>query len=395
MSNARRRPPFRTQSLGSILLRMLQSMLTPGSPRALTGADDPASGSSPRIAESTAVAIALATLALAALASILTLGRIVASDAPPPAPTPPPAVAAQTGGGALPVAAPPLALIAPVGVPVRPLRTYGLDAAGAARLLQPQEAVRGRDGLIYVADTGNRRIAVLDAAGRLVRTIAATPSGPLQAPSSLTLAPSGHLLVLDSELGRVIAYDIGARGHDAAVAASDPSVRLVHARGIGVDAMGRVAVADPATNAIVILGSDLAQLSEQSHIGAGGAPLFDQPSAVAFGPHGSLYLVDSQNNTVKQFSAGWSLLRSWPLVTSDTLHSPRLLPLRGGGLLVSDPQDGKLLLYRQGTAQPRAFAVTLPQGVPCGPLGLARAGDGVLVTCNLAGRAVGLAVPGA
>jgi DNA-binding beta-propeller fold protein YncE len=243
---------------------------------------------------------------------------------------------------------------------------------------------------MYIADTGNRRVVILDGRANFVGAITTGASGPLQAPYSLAESADGHLIVLDSDAGRVLEYDASGK----LVRESDPALGLIHSRGIAVDREGHVLVADPAANAIDTLGSDLSLLHQQAAELPGGTPLFNQPSAVAVGPDGSIFVVDSQNNRLIQFTATWQEVRSWPIVVPDTLHSPRVVPLPDGRVVVSDPRDGKLLLYAPSALQPAVYDLPTGAGAPM-PLGISMDRNGkLLVACSGINTVLEVTTPG-
>lgn len=64
-----------------------------------------------------------------------------------------------------------------------------------------------RDGLVYVADTGNKRIAVFDAEGTLVRTIG---TGVLVQPTGVYVSPDGTVYVADK--GAALVQKFSAEG---------------------------------------------------------------------------------------------------------------------------------------------------------------------------------------
>lgn len=402
MSTSGRRPPFREQTVGTILLRMARSLLSPsatgGRPRAASSASTatPEDAPAPSSGEAVPLPLLLGALLVVVVASVIIVANIVVSSPSPAAPAPPaPAAPPSPASGVANAVPSPAPLVAPAGAPLTVVSTLGAASGAASLFVQPQEAVRGPDGLIYVADTGNHRVAVMNAHGTLVRAITRGPSGPLQSPYALAFAPNGQLYVLDSDLGQVLAYGLGPHAGDAPLAASSPAISLGHARDLTITASGQVLVADPASNSVVTLSSDLTLVHQQSNHGADGSDLYEQPDAVAAGPRGTIYVVDSQNNQVKQFSSSWQLLHSWPAVASDTLHAPHLLPLAGGRLLVSDPPDDKLLLFDSASAAPRAFAVPALGGVAAQPLGLAPGVHGtILVTCNGTGQVISVQLPG-
>jgi hypothetical protein len=268
------------------------------------------------------------------------------------------------------------------GSPAVVLRAYGSGV-----LLRPQEAVRLPQGDIAVADAGHHRVVVLSSTGKLVRQITQGGSGALQSPFSLALATGRQLLVLDSDAGQIDEY-----GEDGKLLEySALNLNLGHSRGIAVDAAGQVLVADPAMNAIVTLGADLTLVHTQVGTESGGTQLFNQPSAVAIGKDGSIYVVDSQNGRLAQFTSDWKLLRFWPIAMPDTQHSVRMIPLADGRVLASDPVHDALLLFDPSVGQAQSFS--LPGGGE--PLGVTLGGNGdVLVTCNAAGEVVDVKVQG-
>ncbi|MGH2347713.1 MAG: NHL repeat-containing protein, partial [Chloroflexota bacterium] len=277
------------------------------------------------------------------------------------------------------------------GTPITPTTILG-GADAASTLLAPQEAVHGSDGLIYVADTGNHRVAVLNGHGKLVRSITKSAHGLLSAPSSLAFTPDGHLVVLDSDTGFVLEYTMKGK----LVAGSSRSVPLVHARGLAVDAQGRIYVADPATDSIFTLDSGLNIVHQETASPDGGKTfLFQQPTAVAPAPGGGMYVVDGQIGALDLFSADWQLQHTWPLAITDTLHSPRVLPLADGRVLVTDPADNKLLLFTPGVVQPAFYALNTVPGPLAAPLGIAwTTKHRLLLTCTGANQLWVVTIPG-
>lgn len=394
----RRRPPFRTQKAGSILLHAAQAALFP-QPRVVvrsgsgTNQDPTEEGVAafPRTPETSRASMSLyaplATLLIVIAISIGVLVHVLSPASSQSTGTSPTSASSGNAGGTSQPATKPL--VPASGQPVPAVRTID-GAHGGTTFLQPQESVVGHDGMLYVADTGNRRVVELDPSGRLVRAITVGARGPLLAPFGLALTPRGQLLVLDSDAGRILEYDPNGR----LAAASDPSLSLVHARGIAVDpATGDVLVANTPGNAVLTLGPNFALLHVQPNR-VGGVDLFEQPSVIAVGKDGTIDVLDSQNNRVVQFGRNWNVLHTWPIVGSDTLHSPHLLPLSGGRVLATDPTGGNLLLYSPGDAQPVVYVLPVA-GTGLLPLGVASTPSGaVLITCNNANQLLEVRVPG-
>jgi DNA-binding beta-propeller fold protein YncE len=278
-----------------------------------------------------------------------------------------------------PAPAPTAVLFAPLSGPSM-MATAVLGTS--AKLSQPREAVILPNGQIAVADTGNRRLAILDAAGHLLKSVRA---GALQEPYAV-VASTHALFVLDAGRGSIERYDLAGRFEQEII--FNPPL-LANARGMALGPDGTLYVANPRSNSIVLLsvgGHILRQLT--SPLGAG-SDQFNQPSDVAVSPNDTVYVLDDINNRIKAMTPTGAFIAQWPAPASDTLFSVHMLPLRGGRMLASDPVAGALLLYRPGGGVP----VRIPLGGPgtaagsVQPLGLSLGpGGNVLVTDGTGNR---------
>lgn len=101
-----------------------------------------------------------------------------------------------------------VALVVAVGLvvpaPAPALAIEALEEYGAGELSEPRGvAVDPGDGSLYVADTGNDRIAVFDAAGDFSRAIG---PGTLAAPSDVDVGGDSELYVADTGNDRVVVF---------------------------------------------------------------------------------------------------------------------------------------------------------------------------------------------
>jgi DNA-binding beta-propeller fold protein YncE len=304
-------------------------------------------------------------LIAAALALILlgvSIDRLRTPEAPSSTPVP-----APTAVSFAPLSGPSMMATAVLGTP--------------AGLLQPREAVFLPHGQIAVADTGNRRLAILDASGHLLTSVR---TGALQEPYAVA-ASAQALFVLDAGRGSIERYDLAGR-FEREIIANPPL--LQDARGMALGPDGTLYVANPRSNSVVLLSTDghiLRQLT--SPLGAG-PDQFNQPSDVAVSPNDTVYVLDDVNNRIKAMTPAGAFIAQWPAPPSDTLHSVHVLPLRAGRMLASDPISGALLLYRPGGGVP----VRLPLGVPgrsagpVQPLGLSLGPGGTVLVADGTGN---------
>ncbi len=152
---------------------------------------------------------------------------------------------------------------------------YADQPGGAARFSKPRGIVVDKDGVLYVADTGNNRIRRIDPAGA-VATLAGSggtdvgsggfadgPGGQARfnLPTGLALAPDGSLYIADQRNNRIRKID---------------------------------------RNGVV---SSVAGSSERGRAdGKGAAARFDSPSSVATDRQGNVYVADTFNGLVRKIT---------------------------------------------------------------------------------------------
>jgi sugar lactone lactonase YvrE len=197
-------------------------------------------------------------------------------------------------------------------------------------------ALDGADNL-YVADTGNRVVKEIPAAGGYTSVV--TLAG-LPAPSSVAVDKSGDLFVADEVLDAV--FEIQAVG--GAIPPS-PTVTLVvggfsFPTGLAVDASGNLFVADAGNNAIDEIRAVGGSIPPSPAITplAGG---FVFPYGVAVDGSGNVFVADTGNGAAKEIlaSGGYSIVN--PL--GSTFDHPQAVAVASSGdVFIGDAGDGAL-----------------------------------------------------
>jgi streptogramin lyase len=256
-------------------------------------------------------------------------------------------------------------------------------------LLGPQEAIELAGGHIAVADTGNKRLVILDAAGRLLRRVTAG-AGPLQQPYALA-ATKRDIYLLDAKGGAIEQYDL--RGRFERELARGPS--LSDAKGLALGRDGNLYVANPRTNSVLVLSAHGTTVREFASPLGSASDQLNQPSDVAIGNNGTVYVVDNVNYRIKAITPHGAFIRSWAVPGSSTLYSVHVLSIPDGRVLASDPA-GSLLLYPNRGRSPRRILLAI-RGQPAAgvsPLGLALMGRGkILVTDHAGNRLLVVTLP--
>ena len=208
-----------------------------------------------------------------------------------------------------------------------------------ARLNFPTAVVVDRQGRLYIADTMNHRVRVVDARTGVITTIAgvglpryggdggpATAAG-LNDPAALALNDRGTLYIADQSNNRVRAVDL-ATGQIRTVAgtgtaayngdgipATEASLAGPSGLACGEDGTlfiadtfnGRIRAIDPVTGQIRTVAGDGGEYRYQSEAEAPSTSL-SRPSGIAVDRGGSLLLTDSDNHLVRRWDRTTGLI---------------------------------------------------------------------------------------
>lgn len=247
------------------------------------------------------------------------------------------------------------------------------------RFDRPMGAAFGRDGRIYVADTGNNRVCVFDKRGTFLfefggfgvgKPLAGIKptwkEGLMNFPVGIDVDDRGRVYVADFRNDQVQVFD--TRGKFLAVF---PDRMAPTGRGSSGQDGGGIAVTDVAAGGDRVYATDTFQIFEFTidgklvgqfgKPGAGSGDL-DHPNGVAATPDGTVYVSDSNHNRVTAFNekgkALWNVgapvgmtdpAKAATEVTrtatpEETLGLPRgLTVLDDGSLIVADAFDFQLV----------------------------------------------------
>ncbi len=208
--------------------------------------------------------------------------------------------------------------------------------AAGAQLNYPQSVAADSSGNLYIADTGNNRIRKVDGSGNIA-TFAGNgvccgfsgdggspASAQLNAPSAIAVDASGHVYIVDQNNQRVrevlsggtIIQTIAGNGVCCGFSgdgAAATSAQLNQPRGIAVDSLGNVYIADANNNRVrkvdtsgninTVAGNGVCCGSSGDGGLATGAQL-NNPLGLAADAAGDLYIADSNNQRVRKVNSG-------------------------------------------------------------------------------------------
>lgn len=197
--------------------------------------------------------------------------------------------------------------------------------AATARFNSPGGAVVDPSGNMYVADTANNVIRMIDSSGNVTTFsgtgIAGLIDGPnisaqFTGPIGIARDSSGNLYVADSGNNAIRKISDGqvttiAGSSQGTAGFSDgPNALFNNPMGIAVDAQGNIYVADTGNNRIRRIDIDpITGLSTVTSIAGGptagstdgtdSTALFNAPQGIAIDSSGNLYIADTGNNTIR------------------------------------------------------------------------------------------------
>lgn len=225
---------------------------------------------------------------------------------------------------------------------------------GSGVLNQPHGIDLGPDGLLYVADSGNHRIAVFDREGNFVGAFGQFGEAPapdvLNEPWDVAVGQDDTVWVADTWNHRIVKYTTDGEyvnnwGFEGP-GVNDP-LAFWGPRGIEVDDQGLIYVSDTGNKRIQVFDSEGFFVQQ---IGTGGAleGEVDEPSGLEIGPDGLLYVADTWNQRVNVFSpTNGGFVRMWYVDAwfSQTNERPYIDVDSNGNVYITDPEAFRVIVF--------------------------------------------------
>lgn len=254
----------------------------------------------------------------------------------------------------------------------------------------PRNIAIGRDGSIFVVDSGNSRIAKYNSQGELLLSWGSrTPDGQsppapgtLNEPWGIALDGAGNVLVADTWNHRIQKFDPQGKfllEWGSSGLASDGLDRLWGPRGIAVASDGRIYVTDAGNKRVVVFSSVGTALFE---FATGGDGQLDEPVGIAVGPEGNIYVADTWNLRVVVFSPEGKYISSFNVQgwgSSSVDNKPYLSVGPDNRIYLTDPEGYRVIVFSAAGEPLAAFGQYGPEDGSFGlPNGLALRPDGSL-----------------
>jgi len=214
--------------------------------------------------------------------------------------------------------------------------SLGDGGPATAGSVSPTTVALDSAGNLYIADSSNNLIRKVNAATKIISAVAGNSNlsssscgdgGPatnaaLDVPLGITVGPAGNLYIADSLNNRIRVVNAATgvistfAGNGSAGYAGDgglaTAAEMVNPRGVAVDAAGDLFIADSSNNRVREVNASTGVIttlvgSSAGFSGDGGAAsaaTVSDPAGLAFDGAGNLYIADTENNRIREVASG-------------------------------------------------------------------------------------------
>ena len=237
-------------------------------------------------------------------------------------------------------------------------------------IFERPRGVTAANGRVYVVDSSQRSMFVMDPDGRKISEIRRS-NRRFSEPVDVAADADGNIYVLDAGNGGQVSIHDAAGDFVRVIPLSDNMVEK--SRGLDVDMQGRIWLAMTPALAVAAFNADGQELVRFSTVLEGGD---FQPVDVAFHADDAVYVSTAGSTSVIRFSLNGEPLNLWPLTTANSADGPHLAldsegalyvtqPELGGFLRISDDEEEKIEVWELPASQPVRKLI----GISVGPDG--------------------------
>ncbi|UCC50489.1 MAG: TIGR03663 family protein [Anaerolineaceae bacterium] len=266
--------------------------------------------------------------------------------------------------------------------PVLTLNESGIAGSSLGELSAPRNMAIAGDGRIYVVDSGNHRVQVFDELGQPQTTWGAFGEDPglFNEPWGIAVDDS-HVYVADTWNHRIQKFTLDGEYVDSFGLSGSPLAEsddnglglFFGPRSVILLDDNRLLVTDTGNHRMQLLDRDGNFLQQVGSFGNLQGQL-NEPVGLSQGPDGSIYLADTWNSRIQQFSPDLFPLTEWPVDAWDGTsinNKPYTAVDSAGRIYTTDPEGYRVLVFnpdgsylaRFGTFGAGSSNLGLPNGI--------------------------------
>jgi uncharacterized protein (TIGR03663 family) len=226
---------------------------------------------------------------------------------------------------------------------IAPDRAFGEAGVGSGQFAEPRGLATDAAGNLYVADTKNSRIQVLEPNGQFLRAIGAPGSadGQLKEPCGVAVGADGTVVVADTWNHRVARF---APDGTWLGVWTDKDRGFFGPRAVLLS-RGFLYVTDTGNKRIVRFDGTGHAVSQWGTAG-GGPGQFIEPVGLAADAEGNVYVADTGNHRIQVFDFEGKFLREFPVFGwKDFYTEPYLAVGPGNAVYATDSTEGRINEY--------------------------------------------------
>jgi uncharacterized protein (TIGR03663 family) len=240
-------------------------------------------------------------------------------------------------------------------VEAKAIATWGSYGSGDGQFNYPKGIAVDSQGRIYVADSINHRVQVLDATGKVVLKIGSEGNAPGQfrEPWSVAVDGKGFIYVADTWNHRIQKFDSGGEFVTQWGTFGDTSGDLGDSnslygpRDVRVDAEGNVLVSDTGNKRILKFSSDGKFLTQFGGAGSLNGQ-FREPVGIAIDGNGNLLVADTWNQRIQKFDPLFNPAGAWEVLgweSEGVVNKPYVAVDSQGNVYATAPEYHRVVKF--------------------------------------------------
>jgi uncharacterized protein (TIGR03663 family) len=240
-------------------------------------------------------------------------------------------------------------------IQVSAIATWGTYGSGGGQFNYPKGIAVDGQGYVYVADSYNHRVQVLDANGRVLRQWGSEGSAPgqFQEPWGIAVDQQGNVFVADTWNHRIQKFDAqggflkqwGFFGDTAGVLGE--MEMFYGPRDVAVDPEGNVLISDTGNKRVLKFTTEGVFIQQTGGVGSLDGQL-REPVGLDVDSAGNLHVADTWNQRIQKFDAGLNFVAQWPVLgweAEGVTNKPYLALDSGGNVYTTAPDYHRVVKF--------------------------------------------------